>query len=133
MCYTVYRKTKGVEFKMYVYIPSHYVKKNYAPSWTGNFYYPTMTIRGIFDSLEKATKSIENWKYKYDCKILERWIDIENINNVEKLTFDIQLIEDYLYINIASNDNGDYVINELVDEDYSVYYDKNNYLGVIDY
>lgn len=118
---------------MYVYIPSHYVKKNYAPSWTGNFYYPTMAIRGIFDSLEKATKSIENWRYKYDYEILERWIDTENINNVEKLTFDIQLEEDYLYVNIVSNDNGDYVINELVDEDYSVYYDENNYLGVIDY
>ena len=46
-------KQKGIDI-MYVYVPATFDSHDYRPSWTGNEYYATVTIRGIFDSIEKA-------------------------------------------------------------------------------
>ena len=42
---------------MTFYIPASFNDADYAPSWTGNRTYPTVTIRGIFDSMEKGFPS----------------------------------------------------------------------------
>lgn len=41
------------------YIPAVRDNEDYTPSWTGNYTYPTISIRGIFDSEEKAKESIK--------------------------------------------------------------------------
>lgn len=37
-------------------IPAVRDNEDYTPSWTGNYTYPTISIRGIFDSEEKQKK-----------------------------------------------------------------------------
>lgn len=109
---------------MFIYVPTHYESRDYRPSWTGNNWYPTATIRGIFDSEEKAIKAVDNWQYEddYDMEIRE----VED--NAE--SFDI----DYdSYLSIWGSDCGDYDLNIVVDEDFSAVYDKYGWLGVSDY
>ena len=110
---------------MTVYIPASFCEEDYRPSWTGNYTYSTVTIRGIFDSLEKAEQAIENWNCVDDCTILEREVCDESS------LFDISLDEDSFTVWTA--EHGDYGLNEIVDEEYSAVYDANGDLGVNDW
>jgi hypothetical protein len=110
---------------MTVYIPASFCEEDYRPSWTGNYTYSTVTIRGIFDSLEKAEQAIENWSCADDCTILEREVSDESSS------FDISLDEDSFTVWTA--ERGYYGLNEIVDEEYSAIYDENQDLGVNDW
>jgi hypothetical protein len=109
---------------MFIYVPAHFEKHDYRPSWTGNNWYPTVTIRGIFDSEEKAIKAIGNWQYKDDYSMESREIE----GDAE--SFDI--VYDG-YLTIWESDDGEYNLNKTVDEDFSAVYDKHGWLGVSDY
>lgn len=111
---------------MTVYIPASFCEDDYRPSWTGNYTYPTVAIRGIFDSLERAERSIEGWDCADDYEILEREV------NDEATSFDISLKEDYLTI-WSTDEYGDYKLNEIVNEEYSAVYDADGDLGVNDW
>ena len=113
---------------MIFYIPASFDDEDYRPSWTGNYTYPTITIRGIFDSREKAEKSIEDWRCSYDCEILERYID----DDIVATRFDIDYQNKDFDIYVDKN-YGKYRLNEIVDEDYSAVYDEEQMLGVYDY
>lgn len=110
---------------MTVYIPASFYEENYRPSWTGNYTYSTVTIRGIFDSLEKAEQAIKNWNYADDCEILEREVSDGSSS------FDISLDEDSFTVWAA--EHGEYGLNEIIDEEYSAIYDENGDLGVNDW
>lgn len=110
---------------MTVYIPTSFCEEDYTPSWTGNYTYPTVTIRGIFDSLKKAEQSIDRWNCADDYDILEREVDDE------ATSFDISLDEDYL--SVWNSERGEYGLNEIVDEEYSAVYDADGDLGVNDW
>ena len=45
---------------MIFYTPATFDDRDWRPSWTGNYEYPTVTIRGIFDSLEKANEALNS-------------------------------------------------------------------------
>ena len=55
---------------MLVYVPASFEEEDYRPSWTGNNTYPTVTIRGIFESYELAEAAASNWDID-DYTILE--------------------------------------------------------------
>lgn len=110
---------------MKVYIPASFCEEDYTPSWTGNYAYPTVTIRGIFESSEKAERSIKNWNRASDCMILVREVDDGS------LSFNIDLEEDYLSVQAIKH--GEYGLNKIVDEEYSAVYDENGDLGVNDW
>lgn len=109
------------------YIPAVREDEDYAPSWTGNYTYPTISIRGIFDSREKAEESIKGWRYENsdDIEIIERWLDMDE----EPTAFDIDYTDKYLTL----KEGYDYKVNECYDEEYSALWDEDNYLGVYDY
>ena len=110
---------------MTVYIPASFCEDDFRPSWTGNYTYSTVTIRGIFDSLEKANQAIKNWNCADDCTILEREV------NDESSSFDISLDEDSF--TVWATEHGEYGLNEIVDEEYSAIYDEDGDLGVNDW
>jgi hypothetical protein len=116
---------------MTFYIPASFDDANYAPSWTGNYTYPTVTIRGIFNSMEKATRALEGWNFADTCNILERNIDDDNLP--DNPVFSIDYYGDYGLAIWWSDKYGSYGLNEIVDEAYSAVYDKNGDLGVTDY
>lgn len=117
---------------MMFYIPTSFEERDYRPSWTGNNTYPTATIRGIFDSEIKAKIALKNWHCLDDYEILEHWIEDDELpENLNEISFDIYLEDTYLYI--YANDNGEYKLNEVVDEEWSVVYDEEGALGVTDY
>lgn len=112
---------------MMYYIPAVRDDNNYAPSWTGNYSYPTISIRGIFDSREKAEESIHNWQYENsdDIEIIEYWFESDEIPDA----FDIY----YSYKNLTLEKGYDYKVNECYDEEYSELWDANHTLGFCDY
>ena len=127
---------------MIVYIPAVFEDEDYEPSWTGNYTYPTVTIRGIFDSEEKATKAIEGWNYADSCQILTRefYEEDENGNEIisEKwlddngvMCFDIDY-DDY-YLSVYPWMHGSYMLNEIVDDRWSAVYDPDHHLGFDDF
>lgn len=119
---------------MMIYIPASFDEHDYRPSWTGNNAYPTVTIRGIFDSEIKAKIALKKWHCLRDYEILERWIDDDELpENLDKISFDISLEETYLYIWLNKDGNGEYKLNEIVYEGWSAVYDENGALGVSDY
>lgn len=109
---------------MIIYVPAHYEERDYRPSWTGNNWYPTVTIRGIFDSEEKAKKAVDNWQYKDDYRMEIREIE----ETAESFNIDYDS-----YLTIWESDSGDYDLNKVADEDYSAVYDEHDWLGVSDY
>lgn len=113
---------------MTFYIPASFEDQDSRPSWTGNYTYPTVTIRGIFDSREKAEKSIEDWQCSDECGILERYVD----DDIIATKFGIDYRDKYFDIYV-DEDYGEYNLNEIVDEDYSAVYDEEQNLGVYDY
>ena len=114
---------------MIVYVPTYYDECNCAPSWMGNYCYPTVTIRGIFDSAEKAERAIENWRYKQECRVEVRELDITEDEKIEgmEINYDSHVLE------IIIGNYCDYELNKEYDEPYSAVYDKEGYLGVSDY
>ena len=58
---------------MLVYVPAAFDDDDYGPSWTGNDTYPTVTIRGIFESYELAEAAAQNWKVD-DYEIIEHQV-----------------------------------------------------------
>jgi hypothetical protein len=112
---------------MIIYAPAHFEERDYRPSWIGNNWYPTATIRGIFDSEEKAIEALKDWEYMEDYDMLIRDIEEEE----EITSFDIDYDDGYLYI--WSCVSGDYNLNEIVDESYSAVYDPEHLIGVSDY
>lgn len=111
---------------MIIYIPASFCDEDYAPSWTGNNTYPTVTIRGIFDSEKLAIEAIEGWRYEDDCNILVREIENENA-----ACFCIDY-ED-AYFSVYEDKYGEYGLNEVVDEEYSAVWDEFRRLGITDY
>ena len=111
---------------MIIYIPASFCDEDYTPSWTGNNAYPTVTIRGIFDSEELAMKAIKNWHCEDDCNILVREIESEN---AERFRIDY---EDGCF-SVWEDKYGEYGLNEVVDEEYSAVWDEFQQLGVTDY
>jgi len=112
---------------MLVYIPASFEDEDYRPSWTGNNTYPTVTIRGIFESYELAEAAASNWDID-DYTILERYCgeDDEEYNS-----FDIDY-EDGSF-GVWGVENGYYTLNEIVDEEWSAVWDEDRALGVTDY
>ena len=128
---------------MMFYIPYVTDDDDYTPSWTGNIGYPTITIRGIFTTEEKAKASISGWKYENDnYDIMNYYIDDEYIEEYfsdreddeikEIKAFDIDYEEKNLTVFI-DNHYGNYDIDKSYDEDYSAVYDEHGYLGFTDY
>ena len=118
---------KGGRKTMTIYIPASFCDDDYRPSWTGNYSYQTVTIRGIFDSKELAINSIQDWCCKNDCEILEQEIEDENARY-----FYLDFYNACLSICVDKYGR-DYKLNEIVDEDYSEVWDEFNSLGVTDY
>lgn len=117
---------------MLVYIPVSYDDSDYRPSWTGNNTYPTVTIRGIFDSEEKALASVKGWHCEDDYDIETRYFEDDDGEELFFDSFDIDYEDKHLYL-WGRNGNGDYKLNEVVDEDWSAVWDEHGYLGVTDY
>lgn len=110
------------------FIPASFEDYDYRPSWTGNNYYPTVTIRGIFDTLEKAKEAIKGWDCENDCVILERWLDDDDAEY-----FDIDYEDKYFSLQKGNKNDSYYQLNKIVDELYSAVYDEDHALGVTDY
>ena len=117
---------KGGRRTMKIYIPAYFCDEDYSPSWTGNYSYQTVTIRGIFDSKELAINSIQDWCCKDDCEILEKEIEDENAKC-------FSLDYDNAYLSVFVDEYGYYNLNEIVNEEYSEVWDEFNSLGVTDY
>lgn len=116
---------------MLVYIPATFDDDDYRPSWTGNNSYPTVTIRGIFESYELAEAAAQNWKVD-DYEILEHYVgycDDDDDKTYEY--FDIDYEEKSL--NVWAVNSGYYKLNEIVDEEWSAVWDEDRALGVTDY
>jgi hypothetical protein len=122
----IYIEIKKGGHNMTYFIPASFNDEDYAPSWTGNYTYPTVTIRGIFDSYEKAKESIKGWRFADDCVIITRELGDDN-EIIE--SFDISYEEKYF--DIWRDEI--YKLNEIVDEEYSAVYDEFQDLGVTDY
>lgn len=128
---------------MVLYIPYVTDDDDYTPSWTGNVSYPTITIRGIFTTEEKAKASISGWRYENDnYNIMSYYIDDEYIEEYFSDREDDEIKEiksldiDYEGKNLTvfiDNHYGNYDIDKAYDEDYSAVYDEHGYLGVTDY
>jgi len=112
---------------MLVYIPATFEDEDYRPSWTGNNTYPTVTIRGIFESYELAEAAASNWKVD-DYTILEY---CRGEDDEEYSSFDIDYENGSFDVWVA--ENGFYTLNEIVDEEWSAVWDKDRALGVTDY
>lgn len=80
---------------MMYYIPAIRDDEDYGPSWTGNYSYPTISIRGIFDSREKAEESIHNWRYENssDIEIIKYWFEADEAEENQQLSILIIHIE----------------------------------------
>lgn len=116
---------------MTFYIPASFDDDDYAPSWTGNQSYPTVTIRGIFDTMEKATQALKGWNFADTCEILER--DINDDNLPDNPVFSIDYYGNHGLAIWWSDKYGRYELNEIVNEEYSAVYDENGDLGVTDW
>ena len=116
---------------MLVYVPATFEDDDYRPSWTGNNAYPTVTIRGIFESYELAEAAAANWEVD-DYEILEHHVGYvgEDDNKIYK-HFNIDYEEETLSIWVC--DNGYYDLNEIVDEEWSAVWDEDRAIGVTDY
>ena len=114
---------------MLYYVPATFEENDYRPSWTGNSCYSTVTIRGIFDTYEKAEDAAKNWDCDNYCTI--NTFDIEEEDDEEEATFDFDY--DGGHLCIWKENCGYYKLNEIVDEDYSAVYDEYGQLGVTDY
>lgn len=117
---------------MTVYIPTSYDDYDYRPSWTGNCTYPTVTIRGIFDSEEKAIAAVKGWHCEDDCRIETRYFEDDDGEELFFDCFDIDFEGGYLYV-WGKEEYGEYELNEIVDEEYSAVWDEKGQLGVTDY
>lgn len=112
---------------MILYIPASYNEADYTPSWTGNYAYPTVTIRGIFDSEEKALSAVRGWN-KADDYVMETFYG----HKIEK-SYRIDYEDKILRVIGLNDKSGDYQINTIVDEPYSEVYDEDGDLGVFDW
>lgn len=133
---------------MMFYIPYVTDDDDYTPSWTGNVSYPTITIRGIFTTEEKAKASISGWRYENDnYDIMNYYIDDEYIEDYfldkyeegeeerekkEIKAFNIDY-ENHTLTLFIDNEHGYYETDKIYNEDYSAVYDEHGYLGVTDY
>lgn len=118
------------------YIPAVRNDEDYEPSWTGNNAYPTISIRGIFDSEEKAKENIKGWRYENsdDIEIIEYYFEPDEEDNSQEETKAFNINYDYKELTlIPDNEHGYYEINEIVDESYSEVWDEDGALGVTDY
>lgn len=116
---------------MIVYAPATFDDDDYRPSWTGNDTYPTVTIRGIFESYELAEAAAQNWEVD-DYIITEHRVGrCEDDEDTVYENFDI----DYegKSLDVWAHDSGYYKLNEIVDEEWSAVWDENGALGVTDY
>ena len=111
---------------MIIYIPASFCDEDYAPSWTGNNAYPTVTIRGIFDSEELAMKAIKNWQCEDDCNIVVREMENKNAGC-------FRIDYENAYLSVWEDKYGEYGLNEVVNEEYSAVWDEFQQLGVTDY
>lgn len=130
---------------MVFYVPTHFEKDDYAPSWTGNYKYDTISIRGIFDSMEKAEAEAnnKNWRYNNNYTILTFSIEDEEEDDEEEddeeeedekeesINFNIDYSDKTPFLSIEIN--GKYSLNNVIDEAYSAVYDPKQNLGVTDY
>ena len=119
---------------MVYYIPAVRDDENYAPSWTGNYSYPTISIRGIFDSREKAEESIHNWRYENssDIEIIEEyWFEEDEEDEAEEKPTAFNI--DYSYGDLTLYEGNYYKVNECYNEEYSALWDANRTLGFCDY
>lgn len=117
---------------MTIYVPASYDGNDYRPSWTGNNSYPTVTIRGIFDSMEKAKAATEGWACADDYTIETFYLyDEDEGKELYYSKFSIDY-DGSLYV-FGDNKWGAYELNEIVDEPYSAVYDIEGALGVTDY
>jgi hypothetical protein len=113
---------------MLVYIPATFEDEDYGPSWTGNNSYPTVTIRGIFESYELAEAAAANWKTDNYITIIECYCGEDDVTYN---SFDIDYEGGSLGVWGAAL--GYYELNEIVDEEWSAVWDKDRALGVTDY
>lgn len=120
---------------MVFYVPTHFEKDDYAPSWTGNYKYDTISIRGIFDSMEKAEAEAnnKNWRYNNNYTILTFSTEDEEEDGEEgePINFNIDYSDKTPFLSIEIN--GKYSLNNVTDEAYSAVYDPEQSLGVTDY
>lgn len=120
---------------MYIYMPVSFDPRDYRPSWTGNYTYATATIRGFFSTQEKAEAAIRGWDCENDCDIRQLYFDSEYVDDFSPQSFDISLKGTY-YVEVVPYEDpteGDYKIDEIVNEPYSAVYDPDCALGVTDY
>ena len=118
---------------MTFYTPATFDDRDWRPSWTGNYEYPTVTIRGIFDTLEKANEALNSWGCQNDCEIIEHYFEDypEDYPEGKDIRFSIDYQDAYL--TIYFDEHGSYGLNEVIDEEYSACWDEHGYLGVEDY
>lgn len=117
---------------MTVYVPASFDDNDYRPSWTGNNTYPTVTIRGIFDSIEKAEAAVEGWACEGDYTI--KTFDLYDEDEDKELYYSRFSIDYDGSLYVFGDDKwGAYALNEIVDEPYSAVYDEDGDLGVTDY
>lgn len=117
---------------MTVYVPVSYTEDDYRPSWTGNYTHSTATIRGIFDSMEKAEASIEGWDCADDYHVETFHLTGEDEEELFYSRFYIDYDDHYLYV-FGDDKWGIYALNEIVDEEYSTVYVEEGDLGVTDW
>ena len=116
---------------MLVYVPATFDDDDYRPSWTGNDTYPTVTIRGVFESYELAEAAAANWEVD-DYIIQEHSTSFYDDEDDERYEFfDIDYEDKSLSVYASSN--GYYRLNEIVDEEWSAVWDEDRALGVTDY
>lgn len=118
------------------YIPAVRDNEDYTPSWTGNYTYPTISIRGIFDSEEKAKESIKGWRYEDsdDIVIITYYFEPNEEDNSQEEPKAFNINYDYKELTLEpDNEYGDYKINEVVNEEYSAVWDEDGALGVTDW
>lgn len=120
---------KGIDIMSVYFVPASFEDEDYRPSWTGNNSYPTVTIRGIFDTYEKALKAVHGWECEDTCEILERYCgDDDEI--VEYFDIDYQDMELGVW---KGDEHSCYKLNKIVNEDWSAVYDEEGALGVTDW
>ena len=117
---------------MTVYVPTYYESDSTAPSWTGNYNYPIVAIRGVFSSKEEAKKSIRGWRYE------NQYFEMEVFEFDERCEKDSSLTTFFLdfdgwEMSILPDKYGKYALDEIVNEEYSAYYDEYERLGNEDF
>ena len=112
---------------MIVYVPATFDDHDYNPSWTGNNAYPTITIRGIFDSYKLAEAAAKDWNVD-SYIILEKYCGDDD-QFYEAFDIDYENHE----LAVWGVTCGRYTLNEVVEEIYSAVWDENRALGVTDW